>query len=173
MSHASKVMLKILQVRLQQYVNCKHPDVQAGFRKTEEPRSKCQHLLDHRQSKRVPEKHLLLLHWLRQSLYGVDHTNFVLFWKRWDYQTSWHASWEICMQVRKQQLELDMEQDWFQIGKGVHQGYILLPCLFNFYAEYIIRNAGLGWRKHKLESRLPGDNVHRSTVYNSQDMETT
>ena len=49
------------------------------------------------------------------------------------------------MQVRKQQLELDMEQqtDWFQIGKGVHQGSILSPCLFNLYAEYIMRNAGL------------------------------
>ena len=48
------------------------------------------------------------------------------------------------MQVRKQQLELDMEQQTeFQIGKGVCQGYILSPCLFNFYAEYIMRNAGL------------------------------
>ena len=47
------------------------------------------------------------------------------------------------MQVRKQQLELDMEQDWFQIGKGVRQGYILSPCLFNLHAEYIMRNAGL------------------------------
>ena len=45
--------------------------------------------------------------------------------------------------------------DWFQIGKGVHQGCILSPCLFNFYAEYIMRM--LGWRKHKLESRLPGE----------------
>ena len=47
------------------------------------------------------------------------------------------------MRVRKQQLELDMEQDWFQIGKGVHQGYILSPYFFNFYAEYIMGNAGL------------------------------
>ena len=47
------------------------------------------------------------------------------------------------MQVRKQQLELDMEQHWFQIGKGVHQGCILSPGLFNFCAEYIMRNAGL------------------------------
>ena len=44
--------------------------------------------------------------------------------------------------------------DWFQIGKGVCQGCILSPCLFNLYAEYIMRNAG--WMKHKLESRLPG-----------------
>ena len=45
--------------------------------------------------------------------------------------------------------------DWFQIGKGVRQGCILSPCLFNLYAEYIMRNAGL--KKHKLESRLPGE----------------
>ena len=47
------------------------------------------------------------------------------------------------MQVRKQQLELDMKQDWFQIGEGVYQGYILSTCLFNFYAEFIMWNSGL------------------------------
>ena len=48
------------------------------------------------------------------------------------------------MQVKKQQLQLDMEQqDWFQNGKGVCQGCILSPCLFNFYAEYTMWNAGL------------------------------
>ena len=60
-SHASKVMLKILQARLQQYVNQERPDVQAGFRKVINQRSNCQHPLDHRKSKRVPEKHLFLL----------------------------------------------------------------------------------------------------------------
>ena len=55
-SHASKVMLKILQARLQQYVNRELPDVQAGFRNAEEPRSNCQYPLDHWKSKRVPEK---------------------------------------------------------------------------------------------------------------------
>ena len=58
-SQASKVMLKILQAWLQQYVNCELPDVQAGFRNQ---RSNCQHPLDHRKSKRVPEKHLFLLY---------------------------------------------------------------------------------------------------------------
>ena len=59
-SHASKVMHKFLQARLQQYVNRELPDVEAGFRKNQ--RSNCQHLLDHGKSKRVPEKHLFLLY---------------------------------------------------------------------------------------------------------------
>ena len=68
------------------------------------------------------------------------------FLKRWAYKTTWPASWEICMQIKKQQLEPDKEQwfqIWFQIGKGVHQGYIFSPCLFNLYAECIMRNFGL------------------------------
>ena len=81
-------------------------------------------------------------------------TNCGKFLKRWKYQTTLPASWEICIQVKKQQLELDMEQ-WipFQIGKGVRQGWILSPCLFNLYADYIIQNAGLD--EVQLESRLP------------------
>ena len=61
-SHASKVMLKILQARLQQYVNRELPDVQAGFRKGRGTSSNCQHPLNDRKSKRVPEKHLNLLY---------------------------------------------------------------------------------------------------------------
>ena len=58
-SHTSKIMIKILQARLQQYMNCELPDVQVGFRKGRGNRDHCQHLLDHQKSKRVPEKHLL------------------------------------------------------------------------------------------------------------------
>ena len=55
------------------------------------------------------------------------------------------------MQVKKQQLELDMEQHWFQIGKGVCQGYILSPCLFNLNAEYIMRNVGLDEEQARMK----------------------
>ena len=59
------------------------------------------------------------------------------FWKRWEYQTTWAASWETCMQVRKQHGTMD----WFQIGKGVHRGCILSPYLFNLYAEYLMQKS--------------------------------
>ena len=61
-SHASKVMLKILQARLQQYMNCDFQRFKLDLEKTEEPEIKLQHLLDHRKSKKVPEKYLLLLY---------------------------------------------------------------------------------------------------------------
>ena len=85
----------------------------------------------------------------------VDHNKLWKFLKRWEYQTTSPASWETCMQIKKQQLELDMKQkNWFQIGKGVCKDCMLSPCLVNSFAEYIMQNAG--WMKYKLESRLPG-----------------
>ena len=75
-SHASKLILKILQARLQQYMNCELPDVQAEFRKgrgTISKWSNCQYPLDHQKSRRVPEKHLLLLYWLCQTFDCMDH----------------------------------------------------------------------------------------------------
>ena len=71
------------------------------------------------------------------------------FFKRWEYQTILPVSWETCMQVKKKQLEPDMEQ-WFKIGKGVCQGCILSPCTFNLHVEYIMWNA-------RLESKVPGE----------------
>ena len=64
------------------------------------------------------------------------------------------------MQVRKQQLELDLEllTDWFQIGKGVRQGCILSPCLFSLYAEYIMRNAGL--EEAQAGIKIAGRNIN-------------
>ena len=68
-SYASKVMFKILQARLQQYVNRELPDVQAGFVKADEPEIKLPNTLDHWKNVNIPEKHQLLLHWLCQSLW--------------------------------------------------------------------------------------------------------
>ena len=67
------------------------------------------------------------------------------------------------MQVRKQQLEATVRTghgttDWFQIGKGVRQGGILLPCLFKFYAEYIMRNAGL--EETQAGIKIAGRNIN-------------
>ena len=97
-SHSSKVMLKILQARLQQYVNQELTDVPAGFRKGNQ-RWNCQHPLDHQKNKSIPERHLLLFYWLCQSLWLWITTNCGKFFKRWKYQTTWPAPWEICMQV--------------------------------------------------------------------------
>ena len=62
------------------------------------------------------------------------------------------------MQVKKQLLEPDMEPDWFQIGKGVCQGCILSPCLFNLYHEYFMRNAGL--EEAQAGIKIAGRNIN-------------
>ena len=85
-------------------------------------------------------------------------TNCGKFFKRWEYQTTWPASWEMCMQVKKQQLEVDMEKDWFQTGKWVCQDCILSPCLFNFYEEYIMRNARLD--EAQAGMKIAGRNIN-------------
>ena len=110
-SHASKVILQILQASLQYYVNWELPDVQAGFQRGRGTRE--QTVNSHRimeKAREFQKKILLLLHWLPKSLSVWITTNCGKFLKRWEYQTTWPVSWEICMQVRKQQLELDMEQ---------------------------------------------------------------
>ena len=83
------------------------------------------------------------------------------FWRKWEYQTTWPASLEICVQVRKQQLEIGHgTTDWFQIGKGIRQGCILSPCLFNLCAEYIIRKAGLD--EVQAGIKIAGRNINNS-----------
>ena len=83
-------------------------------------------------------------------------TNCGKFWKRWEYQTTWPASWEICMQVRKQQLELDIKQ---QTGSKSGKEYIKAVYCHFTYLTYIQSTSWemLGRMKHKLESRLPGE----------------
>ena len=82
------------------------------------------------------------------------------FWKRWEYQTTGPASWETYMQVRKQELELDMEQ---QTSSKLEKEYVKAvychPALFNFYAEYIMRNA-------ELEEAQAGIQIARRNINN-------
>ena len=110
-SQASKVRLWILQARFHQYVKWGLSDVQAGFRKG-----------------RGTSNLIANFHWIIEKAKDLQKTstsaslttlkllnvrittNCGKFWKRWEYQTTWSASWEICMQVRTQQLELDIEQ---------------------------------------------------------------
>ena len=110
-SHASKIMLKILQARLQQYVNCELPDVQAGFRKGRGTRDQIANIRwswKKQESSRKTSISALLT--MPKPLTVWITINCGKFWKRREYQTTWPASCEICMQVRKPQLELDMVQ---------------------------------------------------------------
>ena len=148
--HASKVMLKILQARLQQYMNHELPDVQVGFRKGRGTRDQINNIHWIIENVRVPEKHLLLLYWLTKAFDCVDHN------KLWKILQEMGMPDHLTCLLRN--LYTGQEAtfrtvhgtiDWFQIGKGVHQGCILSPCLFNFYAEYIMRNAGLDEAQEK------------------------
>ena len=100
----------------------------------------CQHPLDHQKSKRVPEKHLFLLYYYAKAFECVDHN------ERWKILKEKGIPDHLTCLLRN--LYAGQEAtvgttDWFQIGKGIRQGCILSPCLFNLYAEYIMRNAGL------------------------------
>ena len=85
-SHTSKVMLKILQARLQQYMHWELPDVQAGFRKGRGTRDQIADICwIIKKSKRIPEKHLLLRYWLHYSFDCVDHNKLWKILQRWEY----------------------------------------------------------------------------------------
>ena len=108
-SHASKVMFKILQARHQQYVNNEIPDAQAGFRKgrgTRDQTFNIRFIIEKGSSRKTSISVLLTM----PKPLTVSITICGKFLKRWENQTTWPASWEICMQIRKQKLELNMEQ---------------------------------------------------------------
>ena len=107
----SKVMFKILQARLQQYVNHEYPDVQAGFRKGRGTRDQIANIHWIIKKAREFQKNVYFCFIDYAKAFDcVDQINCGKFWKRYKYQTTSPASWETYMQDRKQQLELDMEQ---------------------------------------------------------------
>ena len=137
-------MLKILQQRLQQYVNQELPDVQDGFRKSRRTRDQ-----------------IANIHWIIEKAREFQKNIYFCFIDYAKTLTVWiTTNWKILQEMGipdhftclLRNLYADQEAtvrtrhriiDWFQIAKGVHQGYILSLCLFNLHAEYIMRNASL------------------------------
>ena len=146
-SHTSKKKkkLKILQARFQQYVNCELPDIQAGLRKGRGTKDK-----------------IANIHWIIEKAREFQkniYFCFIVYAKAFDcvdHNKLWKILKEMGIPDRLACLLRNLyagqeatvrtghgTTDWFQIGKGVHQGWTLSPCWFNLYAEYIMRNAGL------------------------------
>ena len=144
-SHASKVMLKILQARLQQYMNHELPDVQDGFRKGRGIRDQIANIRWITEKARAFQKNIYFCFIDYAKVFDcVDHHKLWKILKEMgipDHLTcllrNLYAGQEATVRTGHR------TTDWFQIGKGVRQSCILSPCLFNLYAEHIMRNAGL------------------------------
>ena len=136
-------MLKILQARLQQYMNHELSDVQAGFRKGRGTRDQIANICWIIEKAREFHKTSASLTTLKPLTVWIT-TNHGKFFKRWEHQTTLPASCKTCMQVKKQQLEPDMEQ---QTGSNLGKEYL------NFMQSTSCEMPG--WMKHKLESKLP------------------
>ena len=102
-------MLKFLQARLQQYVNCEIPEGQAGFRKGRGTRDQIAsiHWIIEKAREFQKNIYFCFIDYAKAWLFTI---NCGKFWKRWEHQTIWPTSWEIYMQTKKEELELDMEQ---------------------------------------------------------------
>ena len=151
LSHASKVILKILQARLQQYMNCELPSSKGRGTRDQIPNIRW---ITEKAREFRENIYFCFIEYAKAFVWIT--TNHGKFFKRWEYQTTWPASWEICMQVRKQQLELDMEQ---QTGSNLGKEYVKAVHCHPAYLTYMQSTSWeiLGCMKHKLESRLSGE----------------
>ena len=144
-SHTSKVMLKILQARLQQYMNRELPDVEAHFTKGRGTRDQIANICWIIEKAREFQKNIYLCFIDYAKAFNcVDHNKLWKILKEMgipDHLTcllrNLYAGQEATVRTGHG------TTDWFHIGKGVSQGCILSPCLFNLYPEYIMRNTGL------------------------------
>ena len=155
-SHDGKVMLKILQARLQQYVNCELSDVQVGFRKGRVTRDQIDNIRSIIENAREFLKTIYFCFIDYTKAYDYVHHNKL--WKSlkdMGYQNTLRASWEICIQVKKQYLELDMKQ---QTGSKSGKEYVKSVFCHPAYLTYMQSKSWetLGWMKLKLESRFSG-----------------
>ena len=162
-SHTSKVMLKILQARLQQYMNHELSDVQAGFRRGRGTRDQIANIcwiikkaLEFQKKTSISALLLGQSLWLCGSQQTVENSSR-------DGNTrppylplrNLHAGQQTTVRTEHE------TEDWFQTEKRVHQGCIRSPCLFNFYAEYIIWNARLDEAQAGI--RIAGKNINKTT----------
>ena len=145
-------MFKILQARFQQYVNLELPDVQAGLRKGRRTRDQIANICWIIEKTREFQKNICFI----DSAKAFDCVDYNKLWKilkEMEYQTTLSVSWEICMQFKKATVRTGHGTiDWFQIGKGVHQGCILSPCLFNLFPKYIMQNARLDEAQARIKN---------------------
>ena len=137
-SHTSNIMLKILQARVQQYVNCELADVQAGFRKGRGTRDQIANICGIIEKAREFQKNICFIDYAK-AFDCVNHNKLWKILKEMEIPEhlicppkNLYAGQEATVRTGHGRTE------WFQIGKGIHQGCILSPCLFNLYAEYIM-----------------------------------
>ena len=160
-SHASKVMLKILQARIQQNVNHEIPDVQAGFRKGRGTRDQIANISWIIKKARKVQKNIYFCFIDYAKAFDcVDHNKLWKILKEMGIPD--HLTWLLRNLYAYQKATVRIGHgttDWFQIGKGVRQGCILSSCLFNFYAEDIMRNVG-------LEEAQAGIKIARRSIKN-------
>ena len=136
--------------------------------KAEEPEIKLSTSVGSSKKQESSRKHLL--NRLRQKLLTVwITTNCGKFFRRWEYQTTWPASWEISMKVKKQQLELDMEQ---QTSSKLGKEYVKAVYCHPVYLTYMQSTSCKmpAWMRHKLESRLPEEILIISDMHMTQPL---
>ena len=153
-------MLKILQASLQQYVNYELPDVQAAFRKGRGTRDHIANICWTIKKAREFQKNIYFCFIDYAKAFDcVDHS------KLWKILQVMGIPGPLTCLLRNLYAGKEATvrtghgtTDWFQIGKGVHQGCILSPCLFNLYAEFIMRNAGL--EEAQAGIKISGRNIN-------------
>ena len=157
-------MLKILQARLQQYVNYELPDVQAGFRKGRGTRDQIANILWVIEKAREFQKNIYFF--LLDYAKGFDCVDHNKLWKILKKKgIPDHLACLLRNLYAGQEATVRTGHgttDCFQIGEGVRQGCILSPCLFNLYAEYIIRNTGL--EEAQAGIKIAGRNINTSDM---------
>ena len=158
-------MLKILHARLQQYVNRELPDVQAGFRKGRGTRDQVANIRWIIKKAKEFQKNIYFCFIdYAKAVDCVDHNKLWKILKEMGTPDHLTCLWRNLYAGQEVTVRTGYgTTDWFQIGKGVCQGYILSPCLFNFYAEYIMRNAGL--EETQAGIKIAGRNINNFPSY--------